>query len=582
MANEPSEGATGSVGARRPLSTRTRWIIGIVAFIIVAPIVWLGIHAFIAYDALINAEADVGSVQASISTNQFSALPYIYDDMKSNTETAAAVTTDPVWLLSEHLPIVGPNLRAVRQVAQSVNGLVISGVGPIANEAKTFDFSDFRPKNGRIDVTKVEALLPVVDSAYRGVRSARISADAIDTSHTLGPVTGAIANFRTLLGRAETEVENVRSIAQQIPPTLGSSGTRDYLVVLGTNADDRANGGAAAALSLVSIDHGKLVIERTEPASSIGAASALPTAGIPGAPPFADAAATKSASVSDAERSPVFPQSAANIAAAWTAKFGGRVDAVVSIDTTGLGYLAGASGSVTVSDGKSIPAADLASYLDVDQVASATPAALEEERTTALASVLGDVLDGSGTTASYLSAANQLVRERRVLLWSTDTKLQSFIDVTPVAGVLPADNSSTTAYGVYFNAADAAMTSPYLAAKIQLVPALCTNASQTDSQLTLSLTSTQPSGSLTEDILVYGPAGFTAAGHTIAGATLVEANEATIAGRPVSLYRVRLQAGAQATLTLKHAVGGATPSSVAQVFTSPRHDLTSIGLAACS
>ncbi|MCU1469704.1 MAG: hypothetical protein JWQ39_853 [Glaciihabitans sp.] len=578
MANEPSAAAKRTGVLKRRLSVRSRWTLGIIIGVIVAPALWLGIHAFVAYDALVNAEADVQSVQGAVSANQFQALPYIYSDMKSDTMAAAAATSDPVWLAAENLPVVGTDLRAVRQLAGSVNSLVIKGVGPIATTAKGFDFGQFRPHNGTIDMAKIESLLPILNSTYSGIRSAQISANAIDTTHTLGPVTGAVTTVRQALDKALTLVASVRTAARQIPPALGSTGARNYLVVLGSNSQDRANGGAASALALVTIDNGVLSIIRTAPASGLGLDSSA--AGGPATlPPFTK---TSSAAAADAERSPVFSDSAARTAALWTARFHDRVDVVVSIDSTGLGELASATGDVSVSAGKTVSATSLATYLDVTLPKTASAVELEAANVAALNGVLTDIISGAGRTPPYLTAANTLLGEKRVQLWSADPKLQAFLAATPMAGALSTSNATVTTYGVFFNAVGSGSLSTDLTATAHLTPALCTSASQRQSSVGITLESRQPSGSVSEDVLVYGPVDFAYANYTLTGATVLATHFTTIAHRPVEAFRIRIDSGATALLTVDHTVGGPTPSKVVEIRTSPRWIVTQIGFAACS
>jgi hypothetical protein len=547
---------------------------------VLAPVLWVGIRAFIAYDALVNAEQDVSSLKSAVSSNQLQALPAIYSDMRADTSTASAATSDPVWLAAEGLPVVGPNLRAVRQVAQTINSLVVKGVGPIVRVADSFDFSQFRPKHGQIDLARVESLVPAVDTAYRGVLTAQRSANAIDTSRTLGPVTSAVTSFRSVLDTATTEVAAARTLVRQIPPALGSAGPRNYLVVLGTDAEDRASGAAAAAFTLVRIDNGALTIVRSVPASAVVAPpSRVSVAQIPTLPPFA--APTASTSIFDVQRAPAFPTYAAAVATAWTAKFHDQVDVVVSFDSTGLGYLANATGGVRTGSGTLVPATKIAKYLDVDAPKSGMDASkLGDRQSAALADVIARAIRGDGNTPSYLSAANHLLKERRLQLWSAHATLQSSIAATPFAGTLSTSSAAVTSYGLYFDDVDASPTSPYLVVSANLTPTECTSRTHKISRLAVTMRSR--SIPVTEDVLAYGPTDFRFAGVTTSGGTVLATHSALVGGQPVALVRMKLPPGHVAKLVFSFGEGGPTPSKVVEVRSSSRWEVTALTFAECS
>jgi hypothetical protein len=552
------------------LSPRARWIIGAIVVVILAPIVWLGVHAFVAYDALVNAQQDVASLQLSASQGQLDSLPAIYRDMRSNTATAEAATSDPVWRAAEHLPVLGSNLTAVRQVAATIHSLVVRGIGPLAGSKNALDLSQFRPTDGHFQMSKIEALIPEVDAAYSSIAAAQVSANAIDTTHTLGPVTGAIQKFRVLIESGLLQLDSARQLVKQLPPALGSTGARNYLVVLGSNASDRSTGGAAAAFSLVRVVDGDVTIVRTVPASDLIGSGTSATASLAVLPPF-----TSTAPLTDLERSPDYPGVAAALASAWTGQYSGRVDAVVSLDSVGLGYLAQPVGTVLVGGGKSVTAASLAAYLT-----SATSNS-DTSGSTALNDVLGSFISGKGDTRAYLSSAAHLVRERRLFLWSSESNLQSFVAKAPVAGIVSSSNAAVTSWGLYFNNATAGAVSTSLTTAATLTLSGCATPAHEASALAVTLSSSLKTAALTEDVLVYAPVGFRYVSYSLAGATLIEQHEAAIGGHSVEAFRIKVLPGKPATLTVRHVSTGAAPSATVEVAASSRWQVTPVTLAPC-
>jgi hypothetical protein len=563
----------------RRLSPKTRWIPYAIIVIVVVPILWIAIHAFVAYDALMNVEGDVQSVQSSVASDQFQALPYIYTDMKGNAARAASATSDPLWIASEGIPVIGPNLAAVRGVAQTIDQLVVKGVGPVADAAKDFNVGQFRPEHGQVDMAKVESFVPAVDKAYTGILAAQKTGNAIDTTHTIGAVTSAVQSFRVVVESAVLDVDSVRKVIRLVPPALGSVTPQNYLVVMGTNGTDRANGGLAAALSLVTIDNGKVSIARSVPASSL-TASTVATAPLAETPPFA---APSAGSISDAERTPDFPTSAAAIASAWTAKYGDKVDDVISTDTTGLGLLAEAAGPVPLGNGTSISAASTARYLQTGAYAKGLNASqIADQQSAALAGTLSNVIAGKGQTATYLTAANLLLNERRLQIWSSVGSLQKFLVTTPFSGTMPTTNAKVTSYGVFVNAdSSASPSSPSLKMTAKLTPIGCLATTQSTSNLAVTLKSSAASA-ITEDVLVYGPVDFTYSKYSISGGTVLSRKSSTIGNRPVQAFRVEIPAASTAILQVIHHAGGPTPSTTVEVRSTPRWNVTAIRFATCT
>jgi hypothetical protein len=577
LANLPSADLQHEPRSRR-LSPKTRWIPYAIIAIVVIPILWLAIHAFVAYDALMNLEGDVNSLEKAASTDQFQALPYIYTDMKNNAATAASATSDPVWTAIEGVPVLGPNLAAVRGIAKSINQLVVQGVGPVAAAAKGFDIGQFRPVHGQINMTEVKSFVPAVNNAYNGILAAQKTGNAIDTTHTLGPVTSAVQSFRQVVETGVLDVNSVRKVVRLVPPALGSVTPQNYLVVMGTNSTDRANGGLAAALSLVRIDNGKVTITRSVPASSLDPSTATPP--LAATPPFVAPAAS---SISDAERSPAFPSTAAAIASAWTAKYGDHINSVISTDTAGLGYIANAAGPVSIGNGAVVSRASIARYLDSGVYAKGFSASqVADQQSSALASTLANVIAGNGQTAAYVTVAMQLLDERRLQVWSADGSLQKFFATTPFSGTLSDSNAKVTTYGVFVNAdSSTANSSRSIKMTAKATPVGCLPSAKTTSNLSTTLKSSA-AGDITEDVVFYSPVDFTYSKYAISGGTVLSSTSSTIGHRAVQAFRVEIPASSKVTLSVDYHAGGPTPSPTVEVRTTPRWDVTAIDLVTCT
>ena len=83
--------------------------------------------------------------------------------MRSEADGAANATSDPLYRLAGHLPWIGPNLRAISVVAETVQGLATTTAPALVDVASTVRPSALLPKNGAIDITPISAVSQKLD-----------------------------------------------------------------------------------------------------------------------------------------------------------------------------------------------------------------------------------------------------------------------------------------------------------------------------------------------------------------------------------------------------------------------------------
>ena len=156
-------------------------------------------------------------------------------------------------------PIVGDDAQGLRAVAQSLDVIAANGVRPLL---KIVGQLDHLTVDGRVDLDLVANLEPVVSRAHRSFAEAAGLVSELDSSGYLG---FARADFDTYVG-AVVDAERALASAQQslelVPPMVGASGPRDYLVVFENNAEIRATGGLPGSWALVHADDGLLTMRR--------------------------------------------------------------------------------------------------------------------------------------------------------------------------------------------------------------------------------------------------------------------------------------------------------------------------------
>lgn len=219
----------------------------------------------------------------------------------------------------------------------------------------------------------------------------------------------------------------------------------------------------------------------------------------------------------------------------------------------------------------------------------------------ASATILGKILGGDMEPTKMLPAIVKAVGESRILAYSTDPDEQALLAPTPIAGVLPADNSDTTTTGVFFQDASIGSKMDYYldTAVTQSSANRCAASGATFStQVTLTNTITEkvartlpsyvaanggrgsiPLGDFVTNVYVYGPPGTTVTGATWAGGVGTVIGTTDDLGRPVSKVTVQLAPGQSDTLTVNFD-GGTTSGFGEQVLrVTPMINKTDVTLA---
>ncbi|MET1017369.1 MAG: hypothetical protein ABWX76_11160, partial [Leifsonia flava] len=156
--------------ASRRGKRRTRrvwiWALAGLGVLLIAAVAWVGIRGWMA-------KTELESAQAKISTLKTQALAFDVEkaqktvtEITDSTAAAASLTSDPVWRAMEAIPLAGPNLHAVRQLASVTNLVMTDVASPLVGVLDTINPSSIVPKDSALDPQPfVEATPQVVRAA---------------------------------------------------------------------------------------------------------------------------------------------------------------------------------------------------------------------------------------------------------------------------------------------------------------------------------------------------------------------------------------------------------------------------------
>ena len=464
-----------------------RLVSGIVVVAIVAIVGYTG---WLVYDAAhhLKAAADDASVikAAALGDDPAKAKAAI-DDFSGHAHSAAKATSSPFWGLLTHVPGFGDDARGVRTASKVADGL---SDGPLTELAGAVgDIDAVLPKNGGVDVASVQGLVKPVADGDVALAKARRQLDAVDPSGYVGSLK---TRFRDLQGKVD-DAADAMDVANRalkvLPQMLGTDGKRNYLVVMQNNAEIRATGGLPGAASLVSADHGKISMVREVSGGSFGQAPApvLPLQ------PAEEKLFGKNLGefFLDANLTPDFARSSDLWKARWEQTQPEKIDGVISMDTVTLSYLLKALGPVDVGG------VHLTSDNVVDELLSKVyaripdPAAQDAFFGQVTSAIFQRILSFSGSRQALLQALGQAADEHRLLIHDYDSKVQSDLDGTAVAGQVTKDSPKNPQVGVYFADGTLSKMSYYLRYTTQVSATSCVGGVQNLSG-SLTLTSTAP------------------------------------------------------------------------------------------
>ena len=537
-----------------------------VMLIIVAPGVWLGVRANLAKGELEDSTLLAFEIENQISSGNGAASVETAVELKQHSASAAELTSDPLWRAFEVLPYVGPNLKAMRQLAAVVDGLAENAVIPLANVAKAINLSDFKPVDGAIDLQPLVSVQPQFSAADEAFTVAASQLARVDTSATLSAVRDATGKLSASVTDIAQRVGDVNRAMRLVPNMLGALGPRDYVLLFQNPAEVRATGGIAGAVALLHTENGKIALAQQATSADFPRfeSSVLPlsdeTRGLYGE--------NTGQYIQDINFTPDFTQSASLAREMWKRTFGIEADGVISIDPVSLSYLLRATGPIALATGDTLTA-ETAVQLLLSEVYERyeNPADQDAFFAAAAASVFSAVASGTPDPVALIEALAQAGREHRVMVWSAHEGDQKLLAGTTLSGGLPVSDNNATRFGVYLNDATGAKMGMYLDMQVALGQVTCRKDKRSNYGVTVTLSNIAPTdaastlsdyvtgggvygvapGSVKTIVVVYGAPGMQNLGIT-KDDSIVPYHPATDSSYPVSAITVELAPGESTVL----------------------------------
>jgi hypothetical protein len=450
---------------------------------------WIVVRGLLAREALLEAVPIARGVEAAIGDPV--ELDRRLDELVSRADTAAALTSDPIWRAAEVLPWAGTNLRVFREVADVIRSAAHDALPPLRRLATDFDPGTFAPRDGRIDPAPFVVAAPLLREVDAALESARSAAHEIDAEGALPQLQQAVEQLTDLVDDASEVVDGLDAAASLLPAMLGSESPRDYLVLSLNNAELRASGGIPGALAVIHVEDGALALGAQEPSSTFGGFDAPVLALTAGELTLYEEFLGRF--MQNVTMTPDFARTGELAAEMWRIRHGQQVDGVVAIDPVAVSYLLGSLGPVDVGEGISLD-----EHGAVEMLLSEAYVRFPDARQTdaffsdAFEGVFERLRLGPDDDREFLDGLIRGAAEQRLHFWSAHPDEQNKLAPTGLSGAPIEATERSTALGVYFNDATAAKMGYYLRAAIGVASVVCRVDDRPFFEVRLSLTSTAP------------------------------------------------------------------------------------------
>lgn len=536
--------------------------------------VWLGYKASQIDQQLHAAARLMPQVKTSLLENDAEAAARSVQEMARHTMHARSAANDPVWTLASTLPWIGDNFKAVSEIATTADDIANRGATPLVGSLNSLNWQSLAPTGQGVDLSPLKAAAPRLATAAEALKQSSNRLNAIDSGRLLPQIAEPLADARQQLASFSESLDAAADMANLAPAIMGADSQRSYLLLIQNNAESRATGGIPGALAVLTLDGGKMTLDRQVSAAAFGITSP-PVAVEPEQAQIYSGRPGKF--IQDVNLTPDFATSASTAQAMWERRTGTHLSGVISIDPIALSYLLNVTGPVSLPDAqfpardsklpKQLTSKNVAKTLMSDVYAQILEPSRQDAYFAGVAKEIFAALSSGGDDSKKLiKAISKGADERRILLWSEVPQEQSVLSKYPVSGSVSGPSISPAQFGVYFNDGTGAKMDYYVKRTVQLVEecssdgygqvkvrVTSTNTAPADAASSLPRYVTGggvfgvPAGTVRTNVIAYGPVQANVETVFIAGKKTAFASHKH-SGRPVGAVTMQLAPGQSSTV----------------------------------
>lgn len=423
-------------------------IVGLLAIAsLCALAVVMAVQARAAYQHLDAVEELAQQVRAPVLDGDEGRVRSVAREIEQHTEEARWALAGPHWSVASALPVLGPNVDALRAVTGAADQLAKDTLPQLVRTADLIDPDTLQPRGGKVELDPIRDVQPHLQRAARTIRDARDQLDAVDTSGLVTPLRSRYSDLDSEVETLGSAMDNVAKTARLLPDVLGGEGPRRYLVLVQNNAEPRALGGLTGSVIQLVVDDGKFTLVGQKPGTFFDR---------PEPRPLRLSRAERAlygtelgSNIRNATATPYFPRTAELASLRWSKLVGKRVDGVAALDPVVLDSLLRATGPMLLPDGTRLTSGRAAGLLLHDAYLTIEGGEQQDRYFAETGSAIFDhFLQAEVELPTALEALTSAAGQGRFLFWSTDRSERRRLGTTPLAGPL-AGNRDVPTVGLF-------------------------------------------------------------------------------------------------------------------------------------
>lgn len=475
---------------------------GAIAIVALLASAWLAVDAIRAKAHLDRAARQLDVLEVAVLGGDDAQADAALVEMQREADAAVRAAHGPVWWMAGRVPGIGPTVQAVQTVTAVVDDIAVDALPLLADVGAAVDVRALAPRGGRIDIEPLVAATPAVMASDEVMQRSAARVAEIDLAAVLPVARAPVGSFQQMVDRAASRTATAALAARLLPPMLGGTGPRHYLLMVQGNSEIRSTGGFPGALLLITADDGRIELERH-------IASKYFQFDEPVLPLTAEEEALyterMAVSIYGTTITPDFPRAAELAAAMWQRRTGQEVDGVLSVDPVALERVLARTGPVRTASGVELTGGNTAHLLlneiYVEVLDSDAHDAFFEEASRAVFDALISEGSDAGAVIPALAAS---AAEGRVLVWSAHEAEQDLLADTVLSGALRGEDDGAPVVGVYLNDGSMAKISYYLDYSVRAERTACRSDGRRELTLTIDMASVAPADAATLPPYVAG------------------------------------------------------------------------------
>lgn len=368
-------------------------------------------------------------------------------------ETAAAKqeVSGPLWSFAEKLPQVGGDVRSVRITIDTLDDLAQTTLPELGKTVTTLSNANLSNGDGQLNTEPIITAAKQM-SAVNTSMQAQAKTIAALPEPKISMVKNALDQGRDKMNTLAKTTESLSGMLNMLPNFLGANGPRTYVLLAQTNSEIRGAGGLVGSAGSVSADNGKISVGEFH-------ADAEYTSGVALADANEQGDATLYSGLyfgqylHNMSSTPDFPRVAAMAQKFWkAASFGGDSDGVMSLDPVALQALIGATGDVTLSDGRVLNGSNTAEFLLSTVYKDLTPSEQDAYFSETAAQTVSHLFSDMNTQKLMTVAKTMtaMAQQRHLYFWSFHEEDQAALRSAGLTGEITNDAQNPVT-GVYLN-----------------------------------------------------------------------------------------------------------------------------------